>query len=223
MADTETLKLQRNLSALVEFSRIVNSSLDLNFTLNNLLFSCLGKFLTTKGFVVIEEQGVACIKTAKGINAETISAFNSTKHSVSNQESLLQAYNQLGASVVEKISSSRKDLGYIALGEKITKQPYSQEEKDFLRTILNIAGTAIENALNITELKQVNRDLDSRINRLSSLFELSKEFGLLTEESRISRLLAYSLLGHFLSSIYAIIILRIKKAKYSRQPSTKVN
>ncbi len=213
MADTETLKLQRNLSALVEFSRIVNSSLDLNFTLNNLLFSCLGKFLTTKGFVVIEEQGVACIKTAKGINADAISAFNSACHSVSKEESLMQAYTVLGASVVERISSSRKDLGYIALGEKITKQPYSQEEKDFLRTILNIAGTAIENALNITELKQVNRDLDSRINRLSSLFELSKEFGLLTEESRISRLLAYSLLGHFLSSIYAIIIFEDKKAK----------
>jgi sigma-B regulation protein RsbU (phosphoserine phosphatase) len=213
MADTETLKLQRNLSALVEFSRIVNSSLDLNFTLNNLLFSCLGKFLTTKGFVVIEEQGVACIKTAKGIHAEAIATFNSTCHSVSNEESLMAAYTLLGASVVEKISSSRKDLGYIALGEKITKQPYSQEEKDFLRTILNIAGTAIENALNITELKQVNRDLDSRINRLSSLFELSKEFGLLTEESRISRLLAYSLLGHFLSSIYAIIIFEDKKAK----------
>ncbi len=213
MADTETLKLQRNLSALVEFSRIVNSSLDLNFTLNNLLFSCLGKFLTTKGFVVIEEQGVACIKTAKGIQADVIAAFNSATHSASDEESLMKAFSLLGASVVEKISSSRKDLGFIALGEKITKQPYSQDEKDFLRTILNIAGTAIENALNITELKQVNRDLDSRINRLSSLFELSKEFGLLTEESRISRLLAYSLLGHFLSSIYAIIIFEDKKAK----------
>lgn len=213
MADTETLKLQRNLSALVEFSRIVNSSLDLNFTLNNLLFSCLGKFLTTKGFVVIEEQGVACIKTAKGIHADVVSAFNTANNSVSDEDSLLQSFTLLGASVVEKISSSRKDLGYIALGEKITKQPYTQEEKDFLRTILNIAGTAIENALNITELKQVNRDLDSRINRLSSLFELSKEFGLLTEESRISRLLAYSLLGHFLSSIYAIIIFEDKKAK----------
>ncbi|GAB1443833.1 hypothetical protein MASR2M39_26770 [Ignavibacteriales bacterium] len=213
MADTETLKLQRNLSALVEFSRIVNSSLDLNFTLNNLLFSCLGKFLTTKGFVVIEEQGVACIKTAKGIHSDAVAAFNFANYSVSDGEFLMQEFTKLGASVVEKISSSRKDLGYIALGEKITKQPYSQDEKDFLRTILNIAGTAIENALNITELKQVNRDLDSRINRLSSLFELSKEFGLLTEESRISRLLAYSLLGHFLSSIYAIIIFEDKKAK----------
>ncbi|MBK6680480.1 MAG: hypothetical protein IPG53_10840 [Ignavibacteriales bacterium] len=92
MADTETLKLQRNLSALVEFSRIVNSSLDLNFTLNNLLFSCLGKFLTTKGFVVIEEQGVACIKTAKGIQADVIAAFNSATHSASDEESLMQAY-----------------------------------------------------------------------------------------------------------------------------------
>ncbi|MBK8683476.1 MAG: hypothetical protein IPN26_00040 [Bacteroidetes bacterium] len=70
-------------------------------------------------------------KLQKGINADAMAAFNSTKHSVSDEESLMQAYNQLGASVVEKISSSRKDLGYIALGEKITKQPYSQDEKIF--------------------------------------------------------------------------------------------
>lgn len=213
MPDTETLKLQRNLSALVEFSRIVNSSLDLDFTLNNLLFSCLGKFLTTKGFVLIEENGTAQIKTAKGISHLLVEEFNSAGHRFSDRLVEEGYFSKLGVSVVEKISSSRKELGYIALGEKITKQPYNSDEIDFIRTILNIAATAIENSLNITELKQVNRNLDSRINRLSSLFELGKEFGLLTEESRISKLLAYSLLGHFLSSVYAIIIFEERKAK----------
>ncbi|GAB1349006.1 hypothetical protein MASR1M107_12190 [Ignavibacteriales bacterium] len=213
MADTETLKLQRNLSALVEFSRIVNSSLDLDFTLNNLLFSCLGKFLTTKGFVLIDENGSAQIKTAKGISQKLVDEFNSKKLSFSEELVSDGHFEMLGVSVIEKISSSRRELGYIALGEKITKQPYIKEEIEFIKTILNIAATAIENSLNIAELKQVNRDLDSRINRLSSLFELGKEFGLLTEESRISKLLAYSLLGHFLSSIYAIIIFEDKKAR----------
>ncbi len=213
MSDNETLKLQRNLSALVEFSRIVNSSLDLDFTLNNLLFSCMGKFLTTKGFVVVEEEARARIRSAKGIHSDAVTDFNLKAYSADDSEGIAAAFPALGAMVWQKISSSRRDLGYLALGEKITKQPYSTEETEFLKTIINIAATAIENALIIGELKQVNRDLDSRINRLSSLFELSKEFGLLTEEARISKLLAYSLLGHFLSSIYAIVIFEDGKGK----------
>ena len=213
MSDIETLKLQRNLSALVEFSRIVNSSLDLDFTLNNLLFSCMGKFLTTKGFVVVDEEGVARIRSAKGINGDAVAGFNNSAFPAGDDSGIAAAFPGLGAVVWHKISSSRRDLGYLALGEKITKQPYSVEETEFLKTIINIAATAIENALIIGELKQVNRDLDSRINRLSSLFELGKEFGLLTEEARISKLLAYSLLGHFLSSVYAILIFENGKGK----------
>lgn len=213
MSDNETLKLQRNLSALVEFSRIVNSSLDLDFTLNNLLFSCMGKFLTTKGFVVVEEEGRARIRSAKGIHSDVVTEFNLKSFAADDGEGIETAFPALGAKVWQKISSSRRDLGYLVLGEKITKQPYTPEETEFLKTIINIAATAIENALIIGELKQVNRDLDSRINRLSSLFELSKEFGLLTEEARISKLLAYSLLGHFLSSIYAIVIFEDGRGK----------
>ena len=50
MNDSEDLKARRNLKALVELSRVVNSSLDLDFILNNLLLTCFGKFLATKGF-----------------------------------------------------------------------------------------------------------------------------------------------------------------------------
>ena len=45
---TNNLKVKRNLTALVEFSRVINSSLDLNFILNNVLLTCLGKFLSYK-------------------------------------------------------------------------------------------------------------------------------------------------------------------------------
>ena len=47
MNDVETVKIKRNLTALVEFSRIINSSLDLQFILNNILLTCMGKFFAT--------------------------------------------------------------------------------------------------------------------------------------------------------------------------------
>ena len=215
MESLEFTKLKRNLTALVEFSRVVNSSLDLQFTLNNLLLTCLGKFITTKGCIILSVQNEMKILSSKGLSEEQISSFPCIPHvdDIHNSEELKDFLFQNKLVHAEKICSSRKCLGILCLGEKITKGEYLTEEKEFLVTILNIASTAIENAMFINELKEVNRMLDSRVNRLSSLFELGKEFGVLADESRISKLLVYSLLGHFLLSTYAIVILDENKLK----------
>ncbi|MFA6596082.1 MAG: SpoIIE family protein phosphatase [Ignavibacteriaceae bacterium] len=215
MEKLEFTKLKRNLTALVEFSRVVNSSLDLQFTLNNLLLTCLGKFITTKGCIILSIQNEMKILSSKGLSEEQIASFPVVFHvdEIEESKELKEFLFQNKLVYSEKICSPRKCLGILCLGEKITKEEYLTEEKEFLVTILNIASTAIENAMFITELKEVNRMLDSRVNRLSSLFELGKEFGVLTDESRISKLLVYSLLGHFLLSTYAIIILDENKLK----------
>ena len=54
-------------------------------------------------------------------------------------------------------------------------------------------------------MKLVNRELDSRIQRLSSLFELSKEFGLFSESTKVTRLLIFALIGQFLVQKYALL------------------
>jgi len=215
MQNREFTKLKRNLTALVEFSRVVNSSLDLEFTLNNLLLTCLGKFFTTKGCIILSIQNEMKLLCSKGLSEDMILVFPSLAH-IENVEDSKELYDFLLQSKLvysEKICSPRKCLGLLCLGEKINQQEYSTEEKEFLVTILNIASTAIENAMFINELKEVNRMLDSRVNRLSSLFELGKEFGVLSDESRISKLLVYSLLGHFLLSSYAVVILDGNKLK----------
>jgi len=58
----------------------------------------------------------------------------------------------------------------------------------------------------INELQKVNRQLDSRVQRLSSLFELSKEFGSFAESLRVVKLLVFSLLGQFLVQKYAVAL-----------------
>jgi sigma-B regulation protein RsbU (phosphoserine phosphatase) len=215
MEKLEFTKLKRNLTALVEFSRVVNSSLDLQFTLNNLLLTCLGKFITTRGCIILSIQNELKILSSKGISEAQISSFPIIPlvEEIEESKELKDFLYQTKLIYSEKICSPRKCLGILCLGEKINKEDYSAEEKEFLVTILNIASTAIENAMFISELKDVNRMLDSRVNRLSSLFELGKEFGVLNDESRISKLLAYSLLGHFLLSTYVVLILDENKLK----------
>ena len=207
MADSDNLKLRRNLTALVEFSRIINSSLDLDFILNNILLTCMGKFLATKGIVAINKNGKLDIKVSKGITKEIIEQFPviETGDSLDSNNIFIKFMLDSNLQTFERIKSSDECLGIICLGEKLNKTPYTDDDKEFLKTILNISATAVQNSQIIGEIKKVNRELDSRINRLNSLFELSKEFGLFSESTKVAKLLVYSVIGQFLVSKFAVV------------------
>ncbi len=206
MAELDSIKIKRNLTALVEFSKIINSSLDLDFILNNTLLTCLGKFLATRGIIALKEKDKLVIKLSKGIPQNLISEFPTDKFDETcSEERLIEFYSKAKIKVCEKITSSSDTLGILCLGDKLNGTEYTEDDKDFLKTILNIAATAIQNSLIVEELKELNRELDSKIQRLNSLFELSKEFGLFSDTKRIQRLLILSLMGQFLVSKYAIL------------------
>ncbi len=200
---------QRNLAALVDFSNLINSDLDINFILNNLLLTCFGKFLTSKGFVLLaDENNNIKIGLVKGYN-------NSVFDSIVNK-SIDEVFDELNEdfcllnkiAVTEKISTTKGTIGIFALGEKITKEKYLLDDINFIQTILKISAVAIENSLTLDRLNSINRSLDSKINQLSSLFELSKEFSSTLDDSRVNKLLVLTLIGQLTVSKYAIISIR---------------
>jgi len=207
MNDTISRQLKRNITALVDFSRIINSSIDLQFILNNVLLTCLGKFLSTKGLIALNENGMLQIKHTKGLSDQVIEKFPLLR---SNDDFLLDErlkkfMNAARLIAVDKISSSDDSIGLVCLGEKLNKDEYTNDDLQFLNTILNISATAIQNSKRINELQGVNRELDSRIQRLSVLFELSKEFGLFSESTKVAKLLTFSIIGQFMVSRYSVI------------------
>ena len=207
MQDNDSLKVKRNLTALVEFSRVINSSLDLNFILNNVLLTCLGKFLATRGIIALNINGKLKAKSYKGITEESILLFPDidADENCNENDDLKKFFTDNNLLASEKISSSNGCVGIVCLGEKLNKQDYTKDDLDFLKTILNISASAIQNSMIVDELKIVNRELDSRIQRLSSLFELSKEFGLFSESTKVTRLLIFALIGQFLVQKYALL------------------
>ena len=229
MDTSENFKVKRNLTALIEFSRVINASLDLDFILNNVLFTCMGKFLASRGLIALKINGHFHLKSSKGIPEEVLKQFpelNLNGELLEDQTliSFLQL-NKLQA--IEKINSSDECLGFICLGEKLNQSPYSDDDREFLKTILNISATAIQNSRVLGELTKVNRQLDSRIQRLNSLFELSKEFGLVNEGAKVSRLLVYSVIGQFLVYRFAVITfeeegLKILESKVSDHDLEKI-
>ncbi len=207
MQSTTNLRIKRNLTALIEFSRVINSSVDLGFILNNVLLTCLGKFLSTRGMIAISENGKVVIKKSKGLPNDLLSQFPELKSSpdIIENEEFNTFLNKANLLAVEKICASDDCLGIVCLGEKLNKSDYTEDDHEFLKTILNISASAIQNSLMFAELKKVNRELDSRIQRLNTLFELSKEFGLFSESTRVARLLMYSVIGQFLVSKFAVV------------------
>ncbi|MHB1688661.1 MAG: PP2C family protein-serine/threonine phosphatase [Ignavibacteriaceae bacterium] len=215
MIDSENIKVKRNLTALVEFSRIINSSLDLDFILNNVLLTCMGKFFATKGLIALKIDGAIVPKSFKGFSVDVINKFPKLKsgEDLLDDDSFKKFLTANHIITVEKISSSRECLGIVCLGEKLNKNPFTGDDIEFLRTILNISSSAIQNSMTIDELKRVNRSLDRRIQRLNSLFELSKEFGMFSESTKVARLLVYSVIGQFLVSKFAVITFHSNEIK----------
>lgn len=207
MQTTDNNAALRNFSALVDFSNLVNSSLDLNFALGNILLTCFGKFHTTKGLIALfNDDNILEVTSHKGITAPVINSFPKIlKDDFDNNEALDKFIKENNFPVCREIKSSESLKGVLILGNRLTKKPYDKEDIDFLSTILNVGATAIENSLIVEKLKKVNRSLDSKVNQLNSLFDLGKEFSGILQTETICKLLVYSLIGQMLVSKYAVI------------------
>lgn len=195
-----------NLSALIDFSNNINSNLNLNFALNNLLLTCFGKLLATKGFIALyDKSGKLKIELEKGFDNKKIEKLSGQLNS---EEINLNDFAEINnIDHIEKIISSEKLLGYLFLGEKLNKQKYSEEDRQFISTIVKIGSTTIRNAQNYGNLEKTNKELDSKINQLNSIFDIGKEFSSILEIERVSKLLVYAISGQLLVSKYAIILL----------------
>jgi transcriptional regulator with GAF, ATPase, and Fis domain len=125
-------------SPLIEFSQIVNSSLDLSFILNTVLRTLMGKMLVAKGIVLLRQMDNSLMVVAtKGLAEQALGELLRV-------ERLPRAIQPIAILANKKIPwaqflrshqlvllvpilSQKKVVGYIALGERLTKAEYSSD------------------------------------------------------------------------------------------------
>ncbi|MFC2083774.1 SpoIIE family protein phosphatase [Bacteroidota bacterium] len=197
----------KNLSTLVDFGNLINSSLELKFILNNLLLTCFGKYHTTRGLVaLVNNNDLIKVEAIKGLPDSVINDFPKTSFNrLDESEEINTFLRDYKLKVSQKIFASNEIIGVIYLGERLLKEEYTKQDMEFLSTLSNIAASGIQNSLTINKLKNVNRELDSKVNKLSSLFDLGKEFSAAIETERIGKLLIYSIIGQLLVTRYAVV------------------
>jgi phosphoserine phosphatase RsbU/P len=203
-----------DLLPLLEFSKVVNSSLDLSFVLGTVLLSVMGKLLATKGVVLLRRGDRSfAVQTVKGLPRElcdrqVVIPRPSKKNFIltSKSKSLLGELSLLGISRMFPIIAHDTLLGYFGFANPPKGNVFSAAHRKFIEALINVAAAAIENGLSFAELQSVNRRLDSKVQQLNTLFELSKEFSGVLEREQILRFFTLTLMGQIGTNRFALCL-----------------
>lgn len=177
----------------------------------------MGKMLVTRGIILLKRSGkLFQVIAAKGLDnsivgqnievEQKLRSIQSAKKLMHGSPQWLEFLNHNQQSLVIPILSQSRIVGYITLGERLTKSPFSALDKKIIQSLVNLSGAAIEKALIIGQVKEANRSLDRKIQELNTLFDLSKEFNIGLDEKKVVRLVTFALLGQIGVKSYAICI-----------------
>ncbi|MDZ7772946.1 MAG: GAF domain-containing protein [Balneolaceae bacterium] len=199
------------LRTLLETSRLLIESHDMDFVLNNLLLITMGKLLVTRGMVMIYQPGAETYVVHKakgrGTPGEQVTVDLGWDEEAKSR-SVIRPHED-GFQVPEMIEgepnctffnlrTSNNHLGYLCLGSKGNRQPLSQRETEFVESLCIISSVAIANSRMFTELRRINRMLDRKVYELNTLFDLSKDFNMMVDRGEIIRVFKFAMLGQML-------------------------
>ncbi len=177
----------------------------------------MGKMLVTRGIVLLKREGRTFqIIAAKGVEQTIIGQrieIQRPVRSIRPSEKLKQEdpawsdfLNKHQQSLLIPIISQRHIVGYITLGQRLSKVPFTVTDKRVVQSLVHLSGAAIEKAMIIDQVKEANRNLDRKLQELNTLFDLSKEFNIGLDEKKVVRLVTLALLGQIGAKNYAICL-----------------
>jgi len=197
-------------AALLELSRMLNSSQDLDFILANVLLTAMGKLLIGKSVALVEASpGVYSIRAMKGI-AEAdmeqsftlevgrrsfflIDEFDAAEDD--GTRSFIDCCLNCGLAALIPVTLGERMVGVLGVGPKATGRCFDSADITFLTSLAAVAASAVLNALTIADLQKSNRRLDAKVQEMNTLFEMRREMNSTFDESKILRLLGYVLMG----------------------------
>ncbi len=199
------------LRSLFETGKILNSSLDLPTILNNLLLTPMGRMMISRGLVlIVDDKKTFSIQVVKGLDKDLVGKTYTIEYHFEQpillnelniaQCKLKELFQSLEIEILLPIKTKDRLIGILALGKKITGNPYAKNELDFLNLLTNIASTAIENALIVQKLLTVNKKLDKKIQELNTLFDIGKELNSTLDKKKIVNLLIYAIMGEMFAT-----------------------
>lgn len=207
-----------DLKTVLETSRVLIEAKDVQFVLDNLVRIAMGKMLVSRAAILLYDEEkrhytIHSVKGSSGIDSETSLSLGFSPSELKKPYYLI---NQTGSQVADikpyfpngalfNLRTSSKHVGFLVISQKLTKTAFSDEELEFVESLCIISSTAVANSRMFDELNQANRKLDQRVYELNTLFDLSKEFNLLADREKISRIFKFALMGQLLIRSFFLI------------------
>src|SRR5262249_35012198 len=187
------------LEALLESAQLLHSSLNIEDLLRHLLRSVMGRLLITKGLIAVGEDG----QTGQTMRMRVALARGLPKLTVGERfDEEIARVSGLG--LILPIGDLSHPTGFLALGRPLNKE-IGDEEVEFLRALLGIAASGIENARAHAEAHKLNQDLDQKIQELKTLLDLVRGLTSNLEPDDVAQLLMLTLAGRWAVRRYALM------------------
>ncbi len=194
------------LKTLLDTSRMLIESTDLDFVLNNLLLISMGKLFAPKAAILLRDPTDRKFRVAKNKGRTPFhegqelplpdpSTYGDTVYLDASHSEFPELLAGNGLPHLFQLRTRAQHMGFLVIGDKASKQPYSDREIEFLENLVNISAVAISNSLLVRELRQTNLQLDRKVQELHTLFDLSKEFNATVDRDPMLRVFKFALLG----------------------------
>lgn len=208
------------LRTLLDTSRMLIESHDLNFVLNNLLLISMGKLFSTKSAILLWDapQKNYEVKKNKGKTglfegqhlqlhfSESLKAKSIIMSATDNDGTIPDIFEKNEVCVLFNMKTSTEHIGYLCIGAKANKEPMSDRELDFIENLVNISAVAIANSLLVSQLRSTNLQLDRRVQEIHTLFDLSKEFNATVDLEPILKIFKFALLGQMFIRTFFLLL-----------------
>lgn len=169
-----------NLTSLLDFSNKLTQNLSEEFILNSTLLTILGKL------------SICGVKVIKFVDGKEIITYKKGK---------LQCETQ----ITEVITIDKSIQYEFQLGQKIIDTIISEVEKQYVKLIISIAATALENYYNFQKLQFQKTQAEKKSQLLETLFEISRSFSGLSSEEKIVKALAFNIMGQLMTNKFAVV------------------
>jgi sigma-B regulation protein RsbU (phosphoserine phosphatase) len=199
------LKRMSELISLLDLSTTLGSTLSSAEILDAALLIVMGELQVARGALYVAEgEGRYRRRAARGLPASVAEVVERAEVPES-PFAPGPADAGLGSfALVCPIRKAGRPIALLGLGPRAEGRPYGPEEAGFLESLAACAATPIENGLIYEELRRVNRSLSVKVYQLHSLFDIGRELTASLDEEAIERLVATTVMGHFLASRCAL-------------------
>ncbi|MBP2689948.1 MAG: adenylate/guanylate cyclase with sensor and domain protein [Deltaproteobacteria bacterium] len=198
-AESELEKRLYRLKTLFDASQEVVGLRDARDILDNLLLNAIGGFGAAKGFVFLADSPAGGIETIlhRGFDEDpgprldgllSAGKFNGFFDTGSPPDPSL--LSSIGVFLLKPLTVSEEVKGAIGLGERITGEPYTDEDMELLGTLVAHGESRVRNV-------RLLHQLEKRVFHLRTLYDLSQEIAFLKEPREILRALLMTVMGTF--------------------------